>query len=316
VAERIGRFVNAYSGDLKDESLDGQRIVVGGVVTGLRSVITKARATMAVATLEDLQGSVEVVVFPRLYEQTAPTWREGAILLVAGRIDHRGEEVSLLADLVRDFDEAASGGEEAFAAEVAAADRGRGRGRGGNGNVGGRPAGPRGAPGATVATSPVRDSAPAARAGSAVPPAFRDPARPPEPLAGAPEPSDLEAAAPEREEPPLPDEARAAVVASASAPTQPVEAGPAGRVNVRFADGLPADELQAAMAAVRDLFRARPGQTRVTVHLPQGTGRPPLPMELRSGVAYDAELAAEVARRLGPGRVALDLAGDGSVATA
>ena len=34
-------------------------------------------------------------------------------------------------------------------------------------------------------------------------------------------------------------------------------------------------------------------------------------MELRTGVAYDAELAAEVARRLGPGRVALDLAADG-----
>ena len=34
-------------------------------------------------------------------------------------------------------------------------------------------------------------------------------------------------------------------------------------------------------------------------------------MELRSGVAYDAELAAEVARSLGPGRVALDLAADG-----
>jgi DNA polymerase-3 subunit alpha len=76
VAERIGRFVTAYSGELKDESLDGQRIVVGGVVTGVRTVITKARSTMAVATLEDLQGPVEVVIFPKLYEQTAPTWQE------------------------------------------------------------------------------------------------------------------------------------------------------------------------------------------------------------------------------------------------
>ena len=51
------------------------------------------------ATLEDLQGTIEVVVFPKMYEQTAATWAEGAILLVAGRVDHRGEEVSLLADL-------------------------------------------------------------------------------------------------------------------------------------------------------------------------------------------------------------------------
>ena len=99
VAEQVGQFVTAYSSDLKDESLDGQRIVVGGIVTGVRTVITKAKAAMAIVTLEDLQGSVEVVVFPRLYEQTTMTWRDGEILLVAGRIDHRGEEVSLLADL-------------------------------------------------------------------------------------------------------------------------------------------------------------------------------------------------------------------------
>ena len=36
VAEQVGRFVNAYSSDLKDESLDGQRVVVGGIVTGVR----------------------------------------------------------------------------------------------------------------------------------------------------------------------------------------------------------------------------------------------------------------------------------------
>ncbi len=92
--------MTAYSGDLRDESLDGQRVVVGGIVVGLRPVITKARQAMAVATLEDLQGAIEVVVFPRLLEQTTGTWVEGAILLVAGRVDHRGEEVSVLADLV------------------------------------------------------------------------------------------------------------------------------------------------------------------------------------------------------------------------
>ena len=44
--------------------------------------------TMAVVTLEDLQGSMEVVVFPKLFEQTGPIWADGSILLVAGRIDH------------------------------------------------------------------------------------------------------------------------------------------------------------------------------------------------------------------------------------
>jgi len=132
--------VTAFSSDLKDESLDGQRVVIGGIVTGFRRIITKANATMGVATLEDLQGTIEVVVFPKMYEQTAATWTEGTILLVAGRIDHRGDDVSLLADLALDWDSAVSRGAEAFAREVAAGDRGRGGRRGGppiggNGNA-------------------------------------------------------------------------------------------------------------------------------------------------------------------------------------
>jgi hypothetical protein len=124
------------------------------------------------------------------------------------------------------------------------------------------------------------------------------------------EPADFDALAPDREEPPLPDEARDAALAFAAAPTVPREAGPDGRLHVRFAAGIPADDLATAMAEVRDVLRGRPGATRVTIHLPQGQGRASLPMELRAGVAYDAELAAEVARRLRPGLVDLALAAD------
>ena len=131
VAERVGKYVTAYSGDLRDESLDGQRVVLGGIVTGVRSVMTKARATMAVVTLEDLQGTLEVVVFPKTYETTMGTWRDGAILLVAGRVDHRGDEASLLADSVWDWDAAEERGPEAFAREVGSLDKRARRGPGG-----------------------------------------------------------------------------------------------------------------------------------------------------------------------------------------
>jgi DNA polymerase-3 subunit alpha len=136
VASQVGQFVTAFSSDLKDESLDGQRVVIGGIVTGFRRVVTKANATMGVATLEDLQGTIEVVVFPKMYEQTAATWTEGTILLVAGRIDHRGDDVSLLADLAVDWDGALTRGPEAFGREVAAG-AGRGGRRGGPNGGGG-----------------------------------------------------------------------------------------------------------------------------------------------------------------------------------
>jgi len=331
VAEGISRFVSAYSGDLGDEALDGQRVVVGGIVTGFRTVITKARATMGVATLEDLQGTIEVVVFPRLYEQTAAIWQEGAILLVAGRVDHRGDEVSILADLVTELEAAARQGEEAFAAEVAAGERSRSRGRaagGVNGGTGGATSGTAGnggggtapaarssgagrSPGASATAVP--SVSPLRRRSVAGPPPAVDTvpgpvAAPPEPVTGPPEPPDLEELGPDTEEASLPDEARAQALAGGVARTVPVEAGPGWRLHVRFLGGRGQDELLAAMAAVRDILRERPGSTPVIVHLPQGPSRPPLLMELRTPVAYDPELIAEIARRLGPGVVDLELA--------
>ncbi|MFN8621808.1 MAG: DNA polymerase III subunit alpha [Chloroflexota bacterium] len=140
LAAEMGRYANAYSGDMGEE-LDQQRIVIGGVVTGLRKVVTKSKSTMAVATIEDLQGSLEVVVFPKTYEETAATWVEDAVLLVAGRVDHKGEETVLLADAVWGWDEVAAMGPEMFARAVAQGDRprrgGRDRGSWGDRNGGG-----------------------------------------------------------------------------------------------------------------------------------------------------------------------------------
>jgi hypothetical protein len=61
------------------------------------------------------------------------------------------------------------------------------------------------------------------------------------------------------------------------------------------------------MEAFRQLIRSHPGATRVVIHVPGGRSGTALPMELRTGVAYDAELLAEVRRRLGPSAVDLSL---------
>ena len=336
VAEQVGAYVTAYSGDLKDESLDGQRIVVAGIVTGFRRVITRANATMGVATLEDLQGSLEVVVFPKLYEETAATWTDGAILLVAGRIDHRGEEVSLLADLVTDWDAAVARGPEAFAREVAAGDRGRprrqapvavgpgqasGDGNGyRNGNGHGPPrseAIPTGAVGggaaAAASRAPIpyvsplrpefRTAEPPAPATEALPAM-----RPAEPIPTYSEPAGLEDLAPDRDiEPALPEEARARAAAAGRAETSPQDAAPDAILHVRFAVGAGTDRLVGAMEAFKRLLVERPGSTRVVLHVPAPSGATALPMELRRGVAYDSELLAEVRRRLGEGIVELSL---------
>jgi hypothetical protein len=244
--------------------------------------------------------------------------RDGAILLIAGRVDHKGEEVSLLADLVADWDDASARGPEAFARDVAAGDRsGRngsfrrtpvavgpgaaapvavGAGAGAGGSQGGGPP-----PGAFV--SPRRDE------GSGGPPDELPHIAPPEPVptylaaAGA-IPGPIEDVP---EEPPVPDEARARIVGDATDDV-PVSAGPGAVLHVRFERNAGPDRLVRAMETVKLLLRDRPGGTRVVLHVPASSGGQALPMELRWGVAYDAELLAEVRRQLGDGLVDMHLA--------
>ncbi len=330
VAAQVGDYAKEHSSDLKDETLDGQRIVVGGIVTGRRIVITKAKATMAIVTIEDLQGSIEVVVFPRLYEQTLGTWTDGATLLVAGRVDHRGEEVSLLADLVLDWESAVARGPEAFAREVAAGEGGAPRRRapgapagapgGGAGNGTGYrtseperrplvPVGPGRPPAegaqstepAPARVSPLRADAPAADPGQ---PSFPSIA-PAEPIPTYQEPPDFDMLTPagDRDEASLPDEARDRAAGALAAPTQPTDAA-AGVLHVRF-KGRESDRLLEAMRTFRELIRQRPGETPVLVHV-ELWGSATLPMALKP-VAYDGELLAEVRRRLGEGIVELNL---------
>jgi hypothetical protein len=95
---------------------------------------------------------------------------------------------------------------------------------------------------------------------------------------------------------------------AAAAVTAPVDAAPGAVLHVRFAGGAGTDRVVGAMEAFKGLLVERPGATRVVLHVPTPTGAASLPMELRRGVAYDAELLAEVRRRLGEGIVELNLA--------
>ena len=77
VAEQVGQFVTAYSSDLRDESLDGQRVVVGGIVTGVRTVITKAKATMAIVTWRTSRARSRSWSSRGCTSRPGPTWRDG-----------------------------------------------------------------------------------------------------------------------------------------------------------------------------------------------------------------------------------------------
>jgi hypothetical protein len=124
------------------------------------------------------------------------------------------------------------------------------------------------------------------------------PAEPPEPISGLAEPPAFAALAPDRdEEPPLPDEISATIADAAAAPTTALEAGPGQILHVRFGSA-PNERIVAAFSELRTLIKSRPGPTPVVLHVPAGAGRTH-EMRLGVGIAYDAELLADVRRRFG-----------------
>jgi hypothetical protein len=78
-------------------------VVVSGLVQWVRPHITKRGDPMAFVHLEDLQGSIEVVVFPRVYAATRDLWQEDKILIVRGRIDADRGDPKILCDSVQDY---------------------------------------------------------------------------------------------------------------------------------------------------------------------------------------------------------------------
>ena len=71
---------------------------IGGIISSVTKRVTKARQqSMAILQLEDLDGSIEVLVFPEVYEQYADTLRQDAAILVCGEVSFRDEQPKLLA---------------------------------------------------------------------------------------------------------------------------------------------------------------------------------------------------------------------------
>ena len=84
---------------LADESAvpSGSVVTVAGLASGVQRRITKKGATWAVVTLEDLEGSVEVMVFPNTYGDVGAHLAQDAVLVVKGKVDRRDEGLQLIA---------------------------------------------------------------------------------------------------------------------------------------------------------------------------------------------------------------------------
>ena len=274
---------------------------------------------MGIATLEDLQGTLEVVVFPRLYSRRPARGPQARSLLVAGRIDHSGEEYRFspissptgTAPPPSARRRLPARSQPAIAAGARRSPTAR--------------AAPAARPGSGTGTaipvlrrrcrsipSPLllpRRPAPSRRGrscrsfprcarrkpGPGAPPAAERPAaiRPGGPIPAYSEPPGLELAVSDHddEETPLPEEMRVRAADLAAAPTSPLDAGP-GRSSTSGLDGRRRRSRRAGHRDVGSLIRERPGP-RLSCFTCRGARR----RRAADGAAHESRLRRRPPRR-------------------
>lgn len=86
--------------------VDGKKATVGGLVSTVRTIVTKSGTKMAFLGLEDKTGEGEVIVFPNLFEQVGAKLTQDAVVRVTGKISARdrdgnmGNDAKMIADEV------------------------------------------------------------------------------------------------------------------------------------------------------------------------------------------------------------------------
>ena len=89
---------------------DRTQVSVGGVLTHVRPMVSKKDGSrFAVASLEDLSGAVEVVVWPKTYERCGEALHVDAVVVVRGRVDASEGRARLVADEVVPVESLAGG---------------------------------------------------------------------------------------------------------------------------------------------------------------------------------------------------------------
>jgi DNA polymerase-3 subunit alpha len=102
VFSRSEADLSVFCGEVTAE-MDKQVVITAGRIVSTRYAFTRKNESFAIAVLEDISGQIEVIAWPRVFEQTKDLWEEGREIIVQGKVRVREDEVNLAADGARDY---------------------------------------------------------------------------------------------------------------------------------------------------------------------------------------------------------------------
>ncbi len=102
--QKLTRYVSTKLSELGDEHI-GKSLKIGGVISSVKKVLTKRTAAeMAFIKISDNVSSLEMVVFPKTYETCKEFLIPDNVVLIAGRVEKREEELSVIVEKINLFD--------------------------------------------------------------------------------------------------------------------------------------------------------------------------------------------------------------------
>jgi hypothetical protein len=99
VMDALAQVVTHFSGQLSEAS-PGDKVRVAGIVTRVRPHQTKTGKSMGFVTLEDVSGTIELVVFPRTWDKFWEVFEVDNVVLVDGKVDAQSGDPKVLVDSV------------------------------------------------------------------------------------------------------------------------------------------------------------------------------------------------------------------------
>lgn len=96
--DKLDRLNLSEVGELSSERV-GEQVTLGGIVTHVKKIVTRAgNNEMAFVRLTDLTGTIEIVVFPKIYSRIATVLVPDSVIVISGRVDEKEERILLLAE--------------------------------------------------------------------------------------------------------------------------------------------------------------------------------------------------------------------------
>src|SRR4029077_19734648 len=83
-----------------------QKAAIGGIITRVQKILTKKGDQMAFIDLEDTSGTIEVIIFPNLFNQFKDLIVAEKIVLMTGKLSDKDGEPKFLADSIKEFENA------------------------------------------------------------------------------------------------------------------------------------------------------------------------------------------------------------------